>query len=68
MWIRCVLGEAVTGEETRRAGERMMQRVRDARPLLDKLTTHRFAIAEVNDAFALQETGRCGKVLLYPQQ
>ena len=51
-----------------RAGERMMQRVRDARPLLDKLTTHRFAIAEVNDAFALQETGRCGKVLLYPQQ
>ena len=50
------------------AGERMMQRVRDARPLLDKLTTHRFALAEINDAFALQETGQCGKVLLYPDQ
>lgn len=47
-------------------GEQMMQRVRDARPLLDKLTTHRFALADVADAFALQETGRCGKVLLYP--
>ena len=49
-----------------RHGDRMMQRVRDARPLLDKLTTHRFAMADVSDAFALQETGRCGKVLLYP--
>lgn len=48
-------------------GEAMMQRVRDARPLLDKLTTHRFAMADVADAFALQETGHCGKVLLYPQ-
>ncbi|WP_343030684.1 zinc-binding dehydrogenase [Devosia marina] len=47
-------------------GDRMMQRVRDARPLLDKLTTHRFALADVADAFALQATGRCGKVLLYP--
>jgi len=43
-----------------------MQRVRDARPLLDKLVTHRFALADVGDAFALQETGHCGKVLLYP--
>ena len=50
------------------AGERMMQRVRNARPLLDKLTTHRFALRDVNQAFALQETGDCGKVLLYPQQ
>jgi threonine dehydrogenase-like Zn-dependent dehydrogenase len=47
-------------------GERMMRRVRDARPLLDKLTTHRFALADVEEAFALQETGKCGKVLLYP--
>ena len=44
----------------------MMQRVRDARPLLDQLTTHRYALADVAEAFALQETGRCGKVLLYP--
>jgi len=47
-------------------GERMMQRIRDARPLLDKLTTHRFALPDVAEAFALQETGKCGKVLLYP--
>jgi threonine dehydrogenase-like Zn-dependent dehydrogenase len=50
------------------AGERMMDRIRAARPLLDKLITHRFALADVNEAFALQETGQCGKVLLYPQQ
>jgi L-iditol 2-dehydrogenase len=47
-------------------GDKMMQRVRLARPLLDKLTTHRFAMADVGEAFALQETGACGKVLLYP--
>lgn len=50
-----------------RQGPQMMQRVRDARPLLDKLTTHRFAMNDVTAAFALQETGCCGKVLLYPQ-
>ena len=49
-----------------RSGPQMMQRVRDARPLLDLLTTHRFALGDVSEAFALQETGRCGKVLLYP--
>ncbi|WP_244489095.1 zinc-dependent alcohol dehydrogenase [Devosia sp. Root685] len=48
------------------AGERMMDRIRAARPLLDKLVTHRFALADVNEAFALQESGQCGKVLLYP--
>ena len=46
--------------------EEVLQRVRDARPLLDKLTTHRFPMSEVAAAFALQETGNCGKVLLYP--
>ncbi|MBY3157410.1 zinc-binding dehydrogenase [Rhizobium laguerreae] len=46
--------------------EELLQRVRDARPLLDRLTTHRFAMSEVASAFALQETGNCGKVLLYP--
>lgn len=46
--------------------DEMMQRVRDARPLLDMLTTHRFPMSEISAAFALQETGNCGKVLLYP--
>jgi L-iditol 2-dehydrogenase len=49
-----------------RFGDAMMQRVRDARPLLDTLTTHRFGMQDVAEAFALQETGACGKVLLYP--
>lgn len=49
-----------------RFGEAMMQRVRDARPLLDMLTTHRFGMDGVVAAFALQESGACGKVLLYP--
>ena len=49
-----------------RFGEAMMQRVRDARPLLDRLTTHRFGMDDVEKAFALQESGACGKVLLYP--
>jgi threonine dehydrogenase-like Zn-dependent dehydrogenase len=49
------------------AGE-LLQRVRDAIPLLDKLTTHRFAMSQVAEAFALQETGNCGKVLLYPTE
>jgi len=46
--------------------EHMMQRVRDARPLLDRLITHRFPMSEVASAFALQESCNCGKVLLYP--
>ncbi|QYO79066.1 zinc-binding dehydrogenase [Devosia salina] len=49
-----------------RFGDAMMQRLRDARPLLDALMTHRFSMADVAKAFALQETGSCGKVLLYP--
>ncbi|NBZ86448.1 zinc-dependent alcohol dehydrogenase [Stagnihabitans tardus] len=49
-------------------GPQMMQRIRDARPLLDRLTTHRFALSQISEAFALQETGACGKVLLYPQR
>lgn len=48
-------------------GLQMMQRIRDAAPLLDKLTTHRFTLGQISEAFALQETGCCGKVLLYPQ-
>jgi len=50
-----------------RHGAQMMDRVRKAAPLLDRLITHRFALADVAEAFALQETGQCGKVLLYPE-
>jgi threonine dehydrogenase-like Zn-dependent dehydrogenase len=47
-------------------GEEMAERVRHARPLLDKLMTHRFAFEDVDKAFALQETGQSGKVMLLP--
>ena len=44
----------------------MAQRVRLAGPLLDKFMTHRFALEDVEEAFALQATGQCGKVMLLP--
>jgi len=47
-------------------GEEMAERVRLARPLLDKFMTHRFALEDVEEAFALQATGQCGKVMLLP--
>ena len=47
-------------------GEEMAQRIRLATPLLEKLVTHTFPLSAVQDAFALQESGLCGKVLLYP--
>lgn len=34
--------------------------------LLDKLITHTFPMSRVRDAFELQLTGECGKVVLYP--
>jgi threonine dehydrogenase-like Zn-dependent dehydrogenase len=47
-------------------GEEMAQRIRLAAPLLEKLSTHRFLLNDVQQAFALQESGLCGKVLLLP--
>lgn len=45
---------------------RMMDLIRKAAPLLDMQITHRFPMARVQDAFELQMTGACGKVLLDP--
>jgi len=47
---------------------RVMQAVRKAGPLLDKFITHSFAMSQVQEAFELQLTGECGKVLLRPWQ
>ncbi len=49
-----------------RHGAEMAQRLRLARPLLDRLMTHRMKLADVQQAFALQESGMCGKVVLEP--
>lgn len=47
-------------------GDEMADRIRKARPLLDRLATHRMKLTDVQRAFALQETGMCGKVVLEP--
>ena len=45
---------------------RLMRIVREAGPQLEKLITHRFPIDRVSDAWELQLTGECGKVVLKP--
>lgn len=47
---------------------RVMQVIRKAGPLLDKFITHSFPMSAVGEAFELQLTGECGKVLLKPWQ
>ena len=47
-----------------RDAEAMFETIRRARPLIDKLITHRFPLDQVREAFELQLTGRCGKVVL----
>jgi L-iditol 2-dehydrogenase len=44
----------------------MMLTIREMGHLLDKMITHRFPLSRVQDAWELQLTGNCGKVLLYP--
>ena len=44
----------------------LMETIRRSASLIDKLITHSYPLAEVEDAFKLQMTGRCGKVLLHP--
>jgi L-iditol 2-dehydrogenase len=45
---------------------RMFQTIRKAGSLLDTLITHRFPLRCSQEAWELQLTGQCGKVLLYP--
>ena len=45
---------------------RLMQVIRRMGPLLDRFVTHTFPMRQVKDAFDLQLTGECGKVLLHP--
>lgn len=44
----------------------MMQVITRSAKLLDKVITHRFPMSRVKDAWELQLTGNCGKVLLRP--
>jgi len=49
-----------------RDGRAMAETLTKAAPLLDKLITHTFPMSRVQDAWELQMTGNCGKVLLEP--
>lgn len=46
----------------------MMRMIPDVTEQLDALVTHEFALENVQDAFELQETQECGKVLLRPNE
>jgi len=46
--------------------EVIMETIKRSEQLIDRLITHTFPLARVEEAFKLQETGRCGKVLLHP--
>lgn len=45
---------------------RIMEVIRGSRNLLDKVITHTFPMAKVQDAWELQTRGECGKVMLHP--
>jgi len=45
---------------------RMLQVISRSTELLDKMITHELPMSRVKDAFELQTTGECGKVLLRP--
>jgi threonine dehydrogenase-like Zn-dependent dehydrogenase len=47
---------------------RLLQLIRRAPDQIDLLITHRFPISQVAEAWELQLTGACGKVLLQPWQ
>lgn len=46
----------------------MMRMILEVGELLDLQITHRFPLEQVREAWELQLTGRCGKILLYPWQ
>lgn len=45
---------------------RLLAVIRGAGAQIDRLVTHRFPLERVTEAWDLQATGNCGKVLLYP--
>jgi L-iditol 2-dehydrogenase len=46
--------------------QKMMDTIANNKSLLSKLVTHKFALAQAEEAFKLQVGGQCGKVLLHP--
>ena len=46
--------------------DEMMSLIRQNKPKLERFITHTFPLARVEEAWALQLTGQCGKVVLHP--
>ncbi len=44
----------------------MLTTIRQAKALLEKTITHTFPMTRVQDAWELQLTGNCGKIILHP--
>ncbi|WP_285115489.1 zinc-binding dehydrogenase [Leifsonia sp. fls2-241-R2A-40a] len=49
-------------------GWRMIETIRKASGLIDTAITHRFPLDRVSEAMDVQDSGRCGKVLLFPTE
>ena len=49
-----------------RDAEAMIATLRKSRAALDRFITHTFPLARVQDAWELQLTGQCGKIVLHP--
>ena len=47
-------------------GQQMIETIRRAQPILERVVTHRFDLEDVANAMDLQDTGNCGKVQLFP--
>jgi L-iditol 2-dehydrogenase len=47
-------------------GYRMLETIRKSTGLIDKAITHRFSLDDVSEAMDVQDSGQCGKVLLFP--
>jgi len=45
---------------------KLMKVIRESGEKIDKLITHSFPMSQVQEAWELQTTGNCGKVILYP--
>jgi len=46
----------------------LMRTISNSLTKINKLITHTFPLGKVEDAFNLQMTGECGKVILHPQE
>ncbi|MFZ4508659.1 MAG: zinc-dependent alcohol dehydrogenase [Fimbriimonas sp.] len=46
----------------------LLRVIREIGPQIDRLVSHRFPMSHVEEAWQLQASGECGKVLMYPWQ